>query len=251
MEGFSLPVFPAFPTVLTWTMALRGIIFDIDGTLVDTNPSHVEAWRRAFKDLGFDIPAARIKVEIGKGGDQLVPSILGQAAEERYGEALRRAQKAEFLKIAEREHFRVFPCVPELFQALREREIRTALATSSDKKHLQATMTNAGLDLTRLADVLVTNDDVQVSKPAPDLILVTWEKLAVSPTDCAMVGDTVYDGQACQAAGVVFLGVLSGCSTESALLQAGACGVWRDTGHLYADLDRALEIASLAAAAIE
>jgi phosphoglycolate phosphatase-like HAD superfamily hydrolase len=112
-------------------------------------------------------------------------------------------------------------------------------------------MTNAGLDMTRLADVMVTNDDVQVSKPAPDLILVTWEKLAVSPTDCAMVGDTVYDGQACQAAGVVFLGVLSGCSTESALLQAGACGVWRDTGHLYADLDRALEIASLAAAASE
>jgi phosphoglycolate phosphatase-like HAD superfamily hydrolase len=232
-------------------MALRGIIFDIDGTLVDTNPSHVEAWRRAFKDFGFDIPAARIKVEIGKGGDQLVPSILGQEAEERYGEALRRVQKEEFLKIAEREHFRVFPCVPELFQALREREIRTALATSSDKKHLQATMTSAGIDLASLADVLVTKDDAEASKPAPDLIVVAWKKLAVSPIDCAMVGDTVYDGQACQAAGVVFLGVLSGCSTESELLQAGACGLWRDTGHLYADLDRALEIASLAAAASE
>ena len=108
-------------------MALRGMIFDIDGTLVDTNPSHVEAWRRAFKRFG----------------------------------------------------------------------------------------------------------------------------LAVSPIDCAMVGDTVYDGQACQAAGVVFLGVLSGCSTESELLQAGACAVWHDTGQLYADLDRALEIASLATAASE
>jgi phosphoglycolate phosphatase-like HAD superfamily hydrolase len=66
-----------------------------------------------------------------------------------------------------------------------------------------------------------------------------------------MVGDTVYDGRACQAAGVVFVAVLSGCSSAAELLQAGACGVWRDTGHLYADLDRALEIASLAAAASE
>ena len=74
-------------------MALRGMIFDIDGTLVDTNPSHVEAWRRAFKRFGFDIPAARIKIEIGKGGDKLVPSVLGQELEDRLGEALRRAQK--------------------------------------------------------------------------------------------------------------------------------------------------------------
>jgi phosphoglycolate phosphatase-like HAD superfamily hydrolase len=232
-------------------MALRGMIFDIDGTLVDTNPAHVLAWRRAFQRYDYDVPTERIKIEIGKGGDKLVPSVLGQDVEDRLGEALRQAQKEEFLKIAERDHFRVFPCVPELFQALQEREIRTALATSSDKKHLQATMTSARIDLPSLADVLVTKDDAKASKPAPDVIIVAWEKLAVSPTDCAMVGDTVYDGQACQAAGVVFLGVLSGCSTESELLQAGACGVWRDTGHLYADLDRALEIASLAAAASE
>jgi beta-phosphoglucomutase-like phosphatase (HAD superfamily) len=230
-------------------MALRGMIFDIDGTLVDTNPAHVLAWRRAFQRYGYDVPTKRIKIEIGKGGDKLVPSVLGQDGEDRIGEALRQAQKEEFLKIAERDHFRVFPCVPELFQVLREREIRTALATSSDKKHLKATMASARIDLPSLADVLVTKDDAQASKPAPDVIIVAWEKLAVSPAECAMVGDTVYDGQACQAAGVVFVGVLSGPSTESELLQAGACGVWRDTGHLYADLDRALEIASLAAAA--
>jgi HAD superfamily hydrolase (TIGR01549 family) len=230
-------------------MALRGMIFDIDGTLVDTNPAHVLAWRRAFQRYGYDVPTERIKLEIGKGGDKLVPSVLGEDVEDRLGQALRQAQKEEFLKIAERDHFRVFPCVPELFQALREREIRTALATSSDKKHLKATMASAHIDLPSLADVLVTKDDAQASKPAPDVIMIAWEKLAVSPADCAMVGDTVYDGQACQAAGVVFVGVLSGPSTESELLQAGACSVWRDTGHLYADLDRALEIASLAAAA--
>ncbi|MEA2722753.1 MAG: hypothetical protein QOH59_524, partial [Gemmatimonadales bacterium] len=134
--------------------------------------------------------------------------------------------------------------------ALRQRGIRTALATSSDRKHLQAICDSAGIDLPRLADVLVTKADVEASKPAPDVVIVAWEKLKLTPAECAMVGDTVYDGQACRAAGVVFLGLLSGGTPEHLLLEAGACGVWRDTGHLYADLDRAIEIAAHAAAAI-
>jgi phosphoglycolate phosphatase-like HAD superfamily hydrolase len=230
-------------------MALLGLIFDIDGTLVDTNPSHLEAWRLAFERFGFQIQAERIRIEIGKGGDLLVPSIVGEELEKKYGDALRKAQKEEFLKIAERVRFRVFPQVPELFEALRQRGIRTALATSSDKKHLQATMKSAGIDLTRLAEELVTKDDAEASKPAPDLLFVAIEKLDVSPAGSAMVGDTVYDGQASQAAGIAFIGVLSGCSTEADLLESGACGVWRDTGHIHAELDRVLEIASLAAAA--
>ena len=229
-------------------MALRGIIFDIDGTLVDTNPAHVEAWRRAFKRLDYDVPRERIEIEIGKGGDLLVPSILGQEVEERDGDALRKAQKEEFLKIADRERFRVFPAVPELFEAMGKRRIRTALATSSDKKHLKATCNSAGIDLPSLADVLVTKDEAEASKPAPDLVIVAWEKLGVGPTECAMVGDTIYDGQACQGAGVVFLGLESGGTPAEKLLEAGACGVWRDTGHLYGDLDHALELASVAAA---
>jgi len=79
-------------------------------------------------------------------------------------------------------------------------------------------------------------------------LFVAIEKLDVSPARCAMVGDTIYDGQASQGAGIAFLGLLSGCSSEADLLESGACGVWRDTGHLYTELDRALEIASLAAA---
>jgi phosphoglycolate phosphatase-like HAD superfamily hydrolase len=230
-------------------MALRGMIFDIDGTLVDTNPAHVEAWRRAFKHFGYDVPPERIQVEIGKGGDLLVPSILGEEVEERHGEALRKAQKEEFLNIARRERFRVFPCVPELFQALRQRGIRTALATSSNRKHLQAICDSASIDLPSLADVLVTEEEAEASKPASDLVIAAWEKLTLTPAECTMVGDTVYDAQACRGTGVVFLGVLSGGTPADLLLEAGACGLWRDTGHLYVDLDNALEIASLAAAA--
>jgi HAD superfamily hydrolase (TIGR01549 family) len=230
---------------------VRGMIFDVDGTLVDTNPAHVEAWRRAFQRFGYDVPTGRIVVEIGKGGDKLVPSILGEEAEKRHGEALRRAQREEFLAIAKRQHFRVFSGVPELFRALKNRGIRTALATSSDDKHLDATLASARIDLRSMADVVVTKSDAEASKPAPDVVVAAVEKLGFSPALCAMVGDTVYDGQACQAAGVVFLGVLSGGSSEAALLEAGARAVFRDVGHLLVELDRALEIVSLAAAATE
>jgi HAD superfamily hydrolase (TIGR01509 family) len=224
-------------------MSLHGMIFDIDGTLVDTNPAHVEAWSQAFNRLKYDVPRDRIVLEIGKGGDLLVPSILGEDAEKRHGEALRKAQKEEYLEIAQRDRFRVFPGVPELFQALRQRGIRTALATSSDRKHLQATCNSAGIDLPSLADILVTKADVEASKPEPDVVIVACEKLELAPAECAMVGDTVYDAQACRAAGVVFLGVTSGGTPEDVLLEAGACGVWRDTGQLHADLDHAIETA--------
>ena len=230
---------------------MKGMIFDIDGTLIDTNPAHVEAWRRAFRRAGYDVPTERIVLEIGKGGDKLVPSILGDEAEKRHGDPLRRAQREEFLAIAKREHFRVFPGVPELFRALKNRGIRTALATSSDDKHLDATLASAGIELRSLADVGVTKSDAGASKPDPDVVVAAMEKLSLSPAQCAMVGDTVYDAQACQAAGVVFIGVLSGGSSEAVLLEAGARTVFRDVAHLLVELDRVLDIVSLATTASE
>jgi HAD superfamily hydrolase (TIGR01549 family) len=230
-------------------MTLKGMIFDIDGTLVDTNPAHVEAWRRAFARLGYDIPTERIIPELGKGGDQLVPSLLGEEVEKRQGDVLRRLQQEEFLAIAATQRFRVFPGTEEIFPALRTRGIRTALATSSDDKHLDATLASAGVELRRLADGVVTRTEGEASKPAPDLVVDAVEQLGLSATECAMVGDTVYDGQACSRAGVAFFGVLSGGTPESALRKAGAREVWEGVGHLLADLDRAIEIASFHTAA--
>jgi HAD superfamily hydrolase (TIGR01509 family) len=231
-------------------MTIRGIIFDLDGTLIDTNPAHVEAWRRAFQRFGFEVPTSRIVPEIGKGGDKLVPSVLGDQVERDDGEALRKAQKEEFLAIARRESFRVFPGAVEIFSALRQRGIRTALATSSDEKHLEATFASAGVDLRPLADVVVTRTPGEPSKPSPDLVVEAVEQLSMRPGECAMVGDTIYDAQACVAAGVVFLGVLTGPAAESELLDAGAVAAWLDIGNLLRELERALELASLPGAAI-
>jgi HAD superfamily hydrolase (TIGR01509 family) len=230
---------------------IKGLIFDIDGTLIDTNPAHVEAWRRAFKRFGFEVPPQRIVIEIGKGGDKLVPSILAPEVEDQQGEALRKAQKEEFLRIAKREHFKVYPGTTEILSALRARGIPTALATSSDEKHLDATLASAGVDLCRLVDAVVTRSPDEASKPSPDLILAALDELRLDPPEAAMVGDTVYDGQACQAAGLAFLGVMSGPATAEELFGAGARGVWQDVGHLLEDLDRALEAATLNAAGRE
>jgi HAD superfamily hydrolase (TIGR01509 family) len=230
-------------------MSISGMIFDIDGTLVDTNPAHVEAWRRAFLKMGHQVPTSRIVLEIGKGGDLLVPSVLGEAAEEREGEALRKRQKEEFLAIARKERFRLFPGTREIFPALSERGILTALATSSNDKHLEATLASAGVDLRRLADKVVTKTEDETSKPAPDLVLAAVEELQLPAAKCAMVGDTVYDGAACRKAGVTFLGVLSGGTPDAALREAGARIVFADVGAILEQLDRTLETPLLDAAA--
>src|SRR5436190_19460239 len=115
-------------------MALDAMIFDVDGTLVDTNRLHIEAWRRAFKSRGYTINPDRIAVEVGKGGDLLVPSILGKQADEDDGNALRAAQPDEFRKLAKEHGLNIFPSALELPAELRRRHVKTVLATSSNKK---------------------------------------------------------------------------------------------------------------------
>ena len=248
MPPFAFPVTrltaDLLPALLCWAMALDGMILDIDGTLVDTNPAHIEAWVRAFAELGYRVPPDRIGREVGKGGDQLVPAVLGDQAEERDGERLREVQRREYLAIAACRTLEVFPGVPELFRALSARRVRIALATSSDGEHLRGTLRSAGIDLPGLADELITRDDAATSKPAPDLVLAAARALGLSPAQCAMVGDTPYDAEACVGAGVVCLGVASGGFGERQLLAAGARAVWDDVAGLCADLDRALALAA-------
>jgi phosphoglycolate phosphatase-like HAD superfamily hydrolase len=105
--------------------------------------------------------------------------------------------------------------------------------------------------LRELADVVVTRSDADASKPDPDVVLAAVKKLDLTPYECVMVGDTIFDAQACQAAGVVFLGVLSGGTPADELLDAGAIGVWKDIAHLLGELDQALEVASGARVTIE
>jgi len=237
---------PAHVSLIRCVAMLSALIFDLDGTLVDTNASHVESWVRAFARLGYRIPADRIGPEIGKGGDNLVPSVLGQEADARDGEALREASKEEYAALTRDRHFRIFDGARALLDELRRRDIKTALATSSGNEHLDATFAAAGEDLRERVDVWVGASDVEHSKPYPDPVIAAVKKLGVSPAECAMVGDTPYDALSARRAGVITLGVLSsGLGFDArGLVSAGARGVYDDVGHLLRELDDALRIAS-------
>jgi len=217
-------------------MDARAWILDVDGTIIDSNAAHVEAWQRAFARHGHGITAERIRVEIGKGGDKLVPSILGETAEEREGETLRELQTEEFLAIARTRKLPPFPGARELVAELRRRGVRTAIATSSGNEHLEALGRSSGLDLEHLTDILVNADDIRESKPAPDLIVAAVKKLGVPAAECLMVGDTPWDAQACVAAGVACIGVRSGGNDSATLRAAGAREVREDLADVLAHL---------------
>ena len=228
-------------------MTLKAFIFDVDGTLLNTNWAHVEAWRRAFAHFGYTVDPARIALEIGKGGDKLVPDLVGEPAEREHGEALRQEQGAEFLHIAAQTRFAPFPGVADLFHALHARGLKTALATSARRDHFAALCQSAGLDLAALADELVTSSDVEGTKPEPDIVLAAVDRLGLDPGACIMVGDTPHDAEAARRGGVLFLGILGGAWTAGDLLRAGAAGVWRDPADLRDHLDQALALADRAA----
>ncbi len=218
----------------------RGMIFDLDGTLVDTNEAHAEAWRRTFKEFGYSVSLTRIFPEIGKGGDKLVPAILGEEAEARDGEAMRERVGESYDAIAQRLQFRVMPGSVELLRALRARGIRTALATSSRREYVDSTMHSAMVELRDLVDVVVTGSDAEATKPDPDLIVSAVRRLRVAPDQCVMVGDTPHDGEACRRANVSFWGVTCGGHDEETLRAAGAWRVWSHPAALLEELDEVL-----------
>lgn len=224
---------------------LAALLFDLDGTLVDTNELHAEAWVRTLAAHGFRIPVDRIRPEIGKGGDQLVPAVLGPAADAEHGDALREGVGEAYRRLVAERGVRLYPGVVALLDALRARGIRTALATSSDGAQLDATLAAAGVDLRTHVDATVTKADVAASKPEPDVVLAAVEKLGLGPAECALVGDTPYDAIAARRAGVVTLGVTSGgIFDERQLIAGGARRVWRDAAQLHAELDEVLRVAS-------
>ena len=224
---------------------LGALIFDLDGTLVDSNELHTQSWVRGFARHGYKVGADRVRTEIGKGGDNLVPSVLGPDAEARDGEALREAVSEEYPKLVAERGVRMFDGVVELLAELKRRGIRTAIATSSAEDHLSATLERAGVDLREHVDAHVNKDDVENSKPDPDVVLAAVAKLGLTPAECAMVGDTPYDAIAARRAGVVTLGVTCGGIFDAPrLIAGGARRVWRDPAQLLAELDDVLHTAS-------
>jgi HAD superfamily hydrolase (TIGR01509 family) len=227
-------------------MSPYAVIFDFDGTLIDSNEEHIDAWHQAFRSHGRDVPRDRIRSEIGKGGDQLVPAILGDDVSDKLTERLSKSHDDIFRGMARDRRLFLFEGALDLLDTLQRRWMTTALATSSKTAMLEEMQRSTGMNMLGRFDLVVTADHAARSKPAPDLIVAALWKLALPADRCIFIGDTVHDAEAASRAGVPFIGVTCGrCASESELVLAGAISVWRDPTDLLDHLDQVLAIGSL------
>jgi HAD superfamily hydrolase (TIGR01509 family) len=212
----------------------RIAVLDVDGTLVDTNYQHALAWYRAFRSLGETYPIWRIHRLIGMGGDQLVSALGGDEVEERIGDEARErwVQEADPL-MAE---VSLLPGARELVVALKQRGHRVVLASSGKPHHVDRALDM--LDVRDVADGWTTSEDVESTKPAPDLLHVALKTIG-EPVDApsVVIGDSVYDVQAAKNAGMPALVVRSGGFGDDELREAGAVGIYDTPGDLAAALD--------------
>lgn len=225
-------------------MTLSALLLDVDGTLVDTNEAHVLAWLEAFQSLKYRVGHDRIAEEIGKGGDLLVPDVLGRDVEEKEGEKLREAHGDFYEERIERDGAALFPGVDELIAAIRAAGLGVAIATSSTKKDLALLERAIGRTFASMVDAVATGDDAEVSKPAPHVVEAACRKLGVDPLACALVGDSLFDAGAARRAGAASIAVLQGFASRDQLVDVGARFIAGDLEHLRGDLPGALAACS-------
>src|SRR4051794_25108145 len=206
------------------------VLFDIDGTLVDSTYHHAIAWQRAFNRHELTIPLWRIHRTVGMGGDKLVAHVAGDDVEERLGDALRDAWREEYLEI--KTEVDALPGASALVRKLDAGGYRVALASSGDPEFADESLDD--LDIREQVALLTTSEDVDNSKPEPDLIEITLEK--VGTTRAVLVGDTPYDVASAERAGLHCIGLRSGGYSEAELTDAGAVLVVDSPEDLH-DLD--------------
>lgn len=208
------------------------VLFDIDGTLVDSNYLHVQAWAEAFEAVGHPVEAARIHRAIGMDSAKLLDALLGSEVQ-RYGESAKASHADRYQHLSGR--LRLFGRARDLLKAVSTRGFQVVLATSAPQQELTHLLTV--LDADEWTDKVTSAEDVETAKPEPEVITVALQKAGVSADRAVMVGDTVWDGEAAGRAGVLFIGVRSGGIGEPELRAAGAVAVYDDVAGLLDELD--------------
>jgi beta-phosphoglucomutase-like phosphatase (HAD superfamily) len=189
------------------TRKIEGLIFDIDGTLTDSNDIHAEAWQEAFRNFDVDFPYEEIRGQMGKGGDLLVPDLLDARQMRRFGDELRQYRK-EIFQDRYMARIRPFPRIPETFASLAALGIRMALGSSSDEEEVKYYV-----ELLKIGDFIhksTSKNDAEHSKPSPEIFQAALDGLGTDETLTATVGDTPYDIIASHRIPLPAIAVLSG-----------------------------------------
>jgi HAD superfamily hydrolase (TIGR01549 family) len=208
--------------------ARGAVLFDLDGTLVDSNYQHAIAWYRAFRTSGIVLPIWRIHRCIGMGGDQMVPALIGEERDHELGDTLRTAEKDEFETMLD--EISAFDGAHVLLAALHEQGYELIMASSSPGEYLDRYLDL--LDAHALVDAATTAGDVDATKPAPDLIETAKAKARTRAL--VMVGDSPWDIEAAGRADVPCVALLTGGYSSRELLDAGAVNVFESLAGLHA-----------------
>jgi HAD superfamily hydrolase (TIGR01549 family) len=187
---------------------LRAILFDIDGTLVDSNDKHTDCWVEAFAHFDKHVDRDAIRTQIGKGGDLLVPDTLNAREMRKFGERLKK-YRGELWKKNYMKSVQPFPGVREALRAVEERKIKVALASSSNPDEVEYYVELLGIQ--KMLEGTTSKGDAQFSKPSPEIFQAALEQAGSKLTDTLVVGDTPYD----------ILAAHRGCLTVAALLCGG------------------------------
>jgi HAD superfamily hydrolase (TIGR01509 family) len=213
---------------------LDAIIFDVDGTLVDSVDLHARAWQEAFAHFGYSVRFDDVRAQIGKGGDQLIPIFVPASDLDRVGSRLDKYRSALFARTY-LDQATAFPKVRELVRALQDDRKRIALASSAKGEELEHYKRLAGID--DLIQAVTSSDDAERSKPYPDIFQAALHKLGQPrPSRCAVVGDSPYDAQAARGAGLRSVGLRCGGFPEEVLRSAGFVALYdapADLLHAY------------------
>ena len=201
---------------------IRAVLFDIDGTLVDSNDLHAEAWDEAFRHFNHELPIDRIRGQIGKGGDNLIPSLLPDLADgeqDKLDEFRGELFKRDYLSRA-----RPFPGVCALFERLKADEVTIVLASSAGEEEVKHHLKAIGCG--ELVSSTTSKDDVAHSKPDPDIFAAALKKAGVGANAAVIVGDTPYDVEAGRKLGIAVVAVRAGGFPDEALREAGAAAIY-------------------------
>ena len=214
---------------------MRALIFDLDGTLVDTVYAHVFAWQEALAEAGMAIDGWRIHRRIGMSGGLFTRAVARELGRDLGGPeaaALQRRHGELFAQLLPKR--RPLPGAVDLLRYLRSAGISFGIATSGQRPEINASLAALGLGDDA---VVVERGDVARAKPEPDLFLACQVRLGVAPGDCYVVGDAVWDLLAARRAGMLSIGLLTGGYGEDELSRAGAFRVYTDPSELHHSLD--------------